>query len=257
MIPIYIISAMSASCFKDSLTFKPEDLNQIDLYNLVLVCRDWHNRYKKYLLDFKSWLQARTRVLNIFIKINRQEESYYLEDIIFGKKDVVGSNPNKTAFEKEINYDDKFVSQSFGNIISKAKSLLGEHEICAGDLIIINCYERDMVIVSKLYYCDGVRFKQYFFNPCRYPPYFWYKRNIGLLAEFYPNGELTIVPNEYLTYSMKFKTSENIGRWTGYNPKEAEEEPEIYMILSGNTNCKLIVDEFERLKQHMEALSAK
>jgi hypothetical protein len=253
---------------KVDMTFKPEDLNQIDLYNLVLVCKDWKKKYEGYLLDFKLWLQARACILNIFIRITYDNQEYEVEDVIFGKREIAGNSyienkfignsisdeysgqiRDKTDFKGEIAYASKFMSQKYVEIISEAEKRIKHYGAGTGDLIIINCYEEDMIIVSKLYYWDGLRPRKAFFDPCIYPPHFWYRRSAELLGKFYNNEEMTIVPSDYLEYSMKFKTSSDITRWTGYNLNEKTEERYIYEMSSRNTDYEFIIDEICKMEQ--------
>jgi hypothetical protein len=260
---------MFATNFRDNVTLKPEDLNQIDLYNLVLVCKDWRNQYQKYLLDFKRWLRARTCVLNIFIRIAQENANgYILEDVILGTEDVTENNflahkfsgddvsdvcLNQTDFQKEIaSHTAKLlISRKHKEIIFKAKSSLSK-EICPGDLIIINCYKKGMIIHSELYDCDITDFRKNFFNPCIYPPYFWHKKGLDILAGFYREEELTIVPSEHLTYSMKFKISDDANRWTGYSTKERKERPNLYEMVCKILNYRYLIRKLGKAKRRKD-----
>jgi hypothetical protein len=187
----------------------------------------WKKKYEGYLLAFQRWLQRRADFLNIFIKISDNGQSYIVEDVIIGRKEITGYEigedkcvensrfgemriRDKADFAEKIAHANEFMVRKSDDIISEAEFNLADYTTTTGDLIIINCYEKDMIITSRAFYCDGKSYEEACLDPYRYPPHFWRKRGIDMLGESYNEEELAIVLNDYPRYGIKFKTGKDI-----------------------------------------------
>jgi hypothetical protein len=227
---------------KVDMTFNIEDLCQTDLYRLVLVCKNWNAKYQKYLDGFRNWLRVRANILNIFVKFYLDmSDSYLFEDILFGPREIIG-NKLKPGFEREIARTEAAIAGKQERIILHAERVSG-CKLAKGDLVIINCYKLDMVLIRYSYYYDGTSFVDDLAERIidgQYPPYYGGKRTV----DRYKNREIKIKPGKFISFGMLFPTGDDMGRWNGYGAKEKVEKPAMNYNGCRNMDYKFIKKEF-------------